>query len=128
MTDKEKIKAEIERFRKKEEEYIDNGGLFIGNAEGAIDMADDIIKFIDSLPEEPVNEDLEEAETKYVNAYGYTEDDYAAERSIAKEHFKAGAQWQKQQTINKTCNWLYEKYNKQGYLDLDDIDDLKEAL
>lgn len=34
------------------------------------------------------------------------------------EIFKAGAQWQKGQLVTKAYDWLYGRYNKQGYLDL----------
>lgn len=61
-----------------------------------------VIDFIDSLQEEPVNEDLDEAAEKY--AFPEGKDKYGIEeaesngiyfREEKAKHFKAGAEWQK---------------------------------
>ncbi len=56
MTDKEKIRAEIERQMQH-------------HVCGYKNALKDILKFIDSLPEEPVSEDLEEFATQLANEY-----------------------------------------------------------
>ena len=99
MTDKEKILAEIEKI--KSEEY--GSDHFDRYAKHALDR---VLKFIDSLPEEPVSEDLEEAAEDEldnqnpnwaVDASGsdgeYTENAYNEFQMI--NMFKAGAKWQK---------------------------------
>ena len=55
MTDKAKILAETERLKNTAEDYIAQGGVDCICARGNVEMADDIIKFINSLPEEPVS-------------------------------------------------------------------------
>ena len=60
MTDKEKIRAEIER--RKKEAYGTEWGWAVQCA-----TYDEILSFIDSLPEEPVSEDLEKAAKVYAD-------------------------------------------------------------
>lgn len=101
MTDKQKILAEIERLRKN----LPWGGSAVQmtmECNCKNEAYTEIEKFINSLPEEPVSEDLEEAAEKY--AYeNWQSDDYhdgAAEGlpfdaiGHTKKCFKAGAQWQ----------------------------------
>ena len=86
MTDKvQKIKQEIER---RIEDY-QSRLIKLANSEyfGRWQEDEELLKFIDSLPEEPASEDLEEAASKYVR------EDFH-ERSRA--DFKAGAEWQKE--------------------------------
>ena len=61
----------------------------------ALDLA------IVSLSQPSLPSDLDEAAEEYVKDYGYTEDDYKRERIIAEEHFKAGAEWQKEQMMKE---------------------------
>lgn len=105
MTDKEKILAEIERLKNTAEDYIAQGGVDCICARGNVEMADDIIKFINSLPEEPVSEDLEKAAEEYAYT-NWASDDYhegAAEGlpfdaiGHTEKCFKDGAKWQKEQ-------------------------------
>lgn len=83
------------------------------------EMLDDISEFIDSLPEEPVSEDLEEASKNYADNEEYGDDVYLA----IKAAFKAGAKWQskKEQDIIETAeehaflagaNWQKEQMMK----------------
>ena len=63
MTDKEKIKAEIKRYKHKADERLKIKGRTI--AEDSKDIAlqnlcGNLLHFIDSLPEEPVSEDLKD--------------------------------------------------------------------
>lgn len=96
MKDKEKIKQEIKRLKRT------NGFLPVDNheicdayrARGYQLACDDILQFIDSLPEEPAREDLEE---EYENYFTMHEMDivlnpYTNCKGIAR-HF---AEWQKQ--------------------------------
>ena len=101
MTDKEKldaIRAEIHRL-------VDVRGYDRG-------MANDLLAFMDSLPNEPVSNDLEEAACEYDNSH-------IDDNNLA---FKAGAQWQKEQMeknrIEHCDNITEEQYNLEtGFLD-----------
>lgn len=98
MSKAEKIKAEIDRLQ---ETTMDENRNFLSSYyQGVFDGLSLIDNFIDSIEEEPVSNDLEEA------AKNYEEDAifYAARR--ISDYFKAGAQWQKEQMIKKACDWL----------------------
>lgn len=99
MNKAEKIKAEIE---KRKDEYMTQANSFesLGITEKmdffaklASNMAA-LIRYINSLEEEPESNDLEEA------AKNYEEDAifYAARR--ISDFFKAGAEWQKERILN----------------------------
>ena len=91
MTDKEKIRAFVEGRKKEnwEKRYNNSGGdLFWDRA----NEDDEILSFIDSLQEEPVSEDLEEASRNYADDEEYGDDVYFG----IKAAFKAGAQWQEE--------------------------------
>jgi hypothetical protein len=120
MTDEEKIKQEIEKrlsllwdlIPKGERVLQDNFTKDDANNLGKYTALESLLKFIDSLPEEPASEDLEEAADQYAlrdsQAYKSVHCTYVDDK-IA---FKAGAEWQK------------EKHNKQfGFLDLKDCKD-----
>lgn len=88
MTDKEKIKAEVQK-------WINNRTDCTHVAEADIVATkrcayQDVLNFINSLPEEPVSEDLEEEVVKYA-----AENGFRPESNILRNIFKAGAQWQK---------------------------------
>jgi len=97
MTGKERIKAEVERLKDIQS--------------SPIALCNDLISFIDSLPEESASKDLEEAANDY--AHDIVRDDVF-------ETFIAGAQWQKSQLIDKACEWLKgvlyveERYSPDG--------------
>ena len=102
--DKSALVAEIEKrlntTKKYSTEYV-NGKKY---------ALKKILSFIDTLEvkeveEEPVGKDLEET----VNAYiGYApEVDECSSVYGERQAFKAGAQWQKEQTIYKACNYLF---------------------
>lgn len=57
MTDKEKIKEEIERIKK---ESLEGKKNYYDYYDGVGDACDEILQFTDSLPEEPASDDLEE--------------------------------------------------------------------
>lgn len=89
MTDKEKIKAEIERHMKEYSPVQSSEGKY------RIEAYKELLGFIDDIQEEPVSEDMEEAAFDYAEACKYD----GGEKLLCVEHFKAGAQWQKEQMM-----------------------------
>ena len=91
MTDKELIKQEIERRYNCEKCHpLDR------EANVAAAVLKELLLFIDSLPEEPASEDLEEAAEKYA----YNEfPSIGIPNTVIELAFKAGAEWQKQQMM-----------------------------
>ena len=87
MEDKEKIREEIARL--KEETSIGLSEHENGVEQGRMEIINALSLFIDSLQEEPVSEELEDA----TNAYISNEINYSHSRS---DTFKAGAMWQKE--------------------------------
>jgi len=92
MTDKEKldaIRAEIHKL-------VHVNGY-------SKEMADELFAFINSLPEDPVSEDLEEAakqnQIKYVFDNNVKEIILAELKYIGVSNFKDGANWQKEQMM-----------------------------
>ena len=80
----EQIRAEIERLKK------DNNG-------SPLAVCNDLLSFIDSIPEEPVNEDLDDEIVDWCNHLDYVDFDYEAIRDAAR-HI---ANWQKQKLMNE---------------------------
>ena len=107
MSKVEKIKAEIERLKK---------SLSWGSCASQLSMEcnckneayNEVLSYINSLEEEPVSNDLEEA------AKNYEEDAifYAARR--ISDFFKAGAEWQKEKMIEDAVDG--EIYFNMDYL------------
>lgn len=79
-----KIRAEIERLKE-------------SGCASPIVICDTLLAFIDSMQEEPVSDDLENAALEYATHYdknwSEVKDGYIAENEV--EAFKAGAKWQK---------------------------------
>jgi hypothetical protein len=69
-------------------------------------LRNDILEYINSFQEDPVNENLEKAA---VNAFKQIVD---SDKNNFLEIFKAGSEWQKQQTISKACKWIDENAAK----------------
>ena len=89
MTDKQNldaIKAEIHRL-------VDVRGY-------DREMANDLLAFMNSLPNEPVSEDLEEAANEYAKDYLFTPKPQRAPNI----HFINGANWQKQQMMKNAVS------------------------
>lgn len=101
MNKVEKIKAEIKRLKNELIQEVEKGYKSEFD-EGRISAFEDMITLINSFEEEPISNGLEEA------AKNYEEDAifYAARR--ISDFFKAGAQWQKDTFIEKTCEFFGE--------------------
>lgn len=104
MTDKELIKDEIERLYK---HYLDAQEFDSGYNRAL----DDILQFIDSLPEEPASEDLQNAAKDYVltvwASNGHVDAEcFSVDNQTA---FIAGAEWQKTQdeSLFRKDSWMY---------------------
>ena len=92
MIDKEKILAKIE-FLLNEANYEP----FTDEVLGKIQSLKELKSYIDSLQEEPANEDLEEAAMQYA----ILKHKNATLQKIVSRDFKAGAKWQKAK--DETC-------------------------
>ena len=91
MTDKvQKIR---EWISKEQDGLMDAQGNFeYPEHEGAYYILCNLDAYIDYLQEKPVSEDLEQAAFDYAEACKYD----GGEKLLCVEHFKAGAQWQKE--------------------------------
>ena len=152
MNKVEKIKAEIE---KRKDDYMAQANSFegLGVTERtayystlASNMAA-LIRYIDSLEEEPVSNDLEAAAHSYVDT---TIEWFDSEGNpCCYPAFIAGAQWQKERDqftielakdhaylagqekiIEKACEWLNNFYSEDRhcYFVEEDIEDFKKAM
>ena len=102
MTKIETIIAEIKRLKAEAFNNFKNRSLVTDVANSQrIAICEQLLHFINSLPEDQPNEDLEKEIDRVVKEVVTPEvlQDYIA-------GFKAGAQWQKEQLINKACEWL----------------------
>lgn len=120
--DKEKIIAEIERLRKQDgNPYYPSEAADLYYARGVHFTCDNLLRFINSLPDEPVSKDLEDA----VNAYiGHKPDvDECSSVYGKRQAFKAGAQWKNEKFIDKACGWLqkHDSYSKPTELQVRDF-------
>ena len=95
MNNKELILSKINelRFTNKHGDEFEQG---FNNA------LDCISNFLISLPAEQPSEELEEAANIYANKQGLEL------KPFARRFFIAGANWQREQTINKASQWLNE--------------------
>ena len=131
MTDKEKIIAKIEQLM-----YGFNLEADIASCEDVeteklanikYQVCKKILEYIDSMQEESVSEELEEAADKYSNNdYNYfdvlvTEYDgtehWMNDKVFIKDAFKAGAKWQKEQLIYKLKNKEVKEVDLQKEID-----------
>lgn len=96
MTDKvQKIREEVARLRKSYQimyQELDCESPELMSVCAKRNLCQDILMFIDSMQEEPVSEDLEEAANEYKCQQAL--EDY---RPSLYKAFKAGAKWQKEQ-------------------------------
>lgn len=114
QTDKEKILAEIERRKN----IVNNAALQIKNVEkrnhylGIVEEYDDILRFINSFPEEPVSEDMWEESKQYalrqvlastdteMSEQAYLDLRLFSGFELAVAH-KDGAEWKEKQMVNR---------------------------
>ena len=89
MTDKEKIRKEVERMHNLLP-IVDGDNISLNYADR---ICTTLEMYIDSLQEEPVNKDLEYASEKY--ACRFSSSKYGHDK--VKDAFIAGAKWQKEQ-------------------------------
>lgn len=119
MTDKEKIRAEIERLYN--QSLADENRQAGRGLEGAASVSygkskacKELLSFIDSIQEEPTtsvqNEDIEQYARNEADKFASKEYEYHNDIGLLKKGFywgcKAGANWQEQQMINKGAEWL----------------------
>lgn len=94
MTDKEKIRAEVERLKM---EYDKESIFRTVRGDTAREVFGKLLSFIDSILEEPVNEDLDDEILDWCNHLDYFDYDYESIRD-ASRHI---ANWQKQKLMNE---------------------------
>ena len=113
MTDIEKIKAEIERLKEvlasPQCECLTSDYKAGGNK-----IANTLRDFINSLPEEPVSEDLHAAALEHFLGHYDSSLIWNMDKECVIKDFKAGAQWQKDKMIQDAVG---------GYL----IEDIEEG-
>lgn len=118
MTDKEKIIAEIERLKAEAFNNINHDAkrdmvTDVANSQ-RIAICEQLLHFIDSLPAEQPSEDLEKAAKDFVEKNSPYTDEFMLDNEVEEAYkiaeltFKRGAQWQKEQIINKASQWLNE--------------------
>ena len=97
MTQIEIIKAEIERRVNAYQKNFDKADNKIArlSTDGRIASLKSLLTFINSLPQEPVSEDLELAAERY--ACRYADSKYGHDK--IKKAYTAGAQWQKERMM-----------------------------
>ena len=127
MTDKEKlyaIRAEVERLQKKLIQEKEKG--FGSDADDACILElQKILTYIDSLQEEPVSEDLDEAASKYAKEeYRRKSPEILPDRCIGcyaplMYAFKAGAQWREEQMMTKAIVGIARPYDCELWCNLD---------
>ena len=95
MTDKEKIRKEVERLQS--ELIQEKGKGYSSDVDDACILElQNVLTYINSLQEEPISEDLEEAAMKHPSAIRIVSPQWTSEVEKA---FKAGAKWQEEQLM-----------------------------
>lgn len=108
MTDKEKIRQEIERLEEFQQDIYKGKATRVAWESGKSFALMEISLFLDSLPEEPVSKDLEEEINKFVDIpENQGNPDLKEELSKCAHHF---AQWQEQQDEKDTSDMLTVVY------------------
>lgn len=111
MTDKEKIRAEMERRMKAsakiEEEYKDIDKELSAKAQLKAAEYQSMLVFIDSMHEDPIKEDLEEELSAYVNSEEYLNNIGTSGLLLIARHF---ADWQKSQLSKCSCELKILEY------------------
>lgn len=109
MTDKEKIRAELERRKSLADKQKNNGYFFARS-----DAYAELLNFIDSMHEEPVSEDLDKFATQSANKLYPPEyemaDDNWKQRAGYVKGCKDGAKWQKQQLMKSAVKGVVHHF------------------
>lgn len=92
MTDKQKIKAEVEWLKI---EYNKESVFRTVRGDTAREVLDKLLSFIDSMPEEPVSKSLERAADSYASTFCENS------RKVAYEAYKMGAKWKEKQLMKE---------------------------
>lgn len=113
MTDKEKIRAEVERLMNELIQEKEKGfGSDIDDA--CILELQNVLTFIDSMHEEPVSEDLDKFATQSANKLYPPEyemaDDNWKQRAGYVKGCKDGAKWQKQQLMKSAVKGVVHHF------------------
>ncbi len=113
MTDKEKIRAEVERLRKCHQlKYqqldVDDKMCLVECAQK--NLCNDLLYFIDSLPEEPVSEDLLGIAMELEETIGTS----PHSRLTVVEHLVKATDWQKQQMMKDSESAEIGYWNQRG--------------
>ena len=99
MTDKEKIREEVEKIAKSINPFLpDENGKNSEYEAGRFAMVTQIMQIIDSMQEEPVSEELEEAINQSFIYHENRGDDFRSDKQIETAYwygFEFGAKWQK---------------------------------
>ena len=117
MTDKvQKIREEVVRLQneliqEKEKDY----GSDVDDA--CILELQNVLTYIDSLQEEPVSDNLEEAAKEYVTKEGYLA---GLHYNSMVRSFKAGAKWQKEQMMKEAISGEVKEGLAVGYFGWED--------
>jgi hypothetical protein len=101
MTDKEKIRAEIERLKRK---YKNESVFRTVRGDTADEVLCKLLSFVDSLTD-PIDNDLDKASWEYSDREGIS----YAQRYAMQIDFKAGANWKEQQLKEDAldCSIIY---------------------
>lgn len=120
MTDKEKIRAEIEEVKLIIQANRAQGAFAEGYLLGQESVVEHLEKFIDSMPEEPVSEDLDKFATQSANKLYPPEfemaDDNWKQRAGYVKGCKDGAKWQRERDAK------YKADNNICCMNFDDIE------
>ena len=120
MTDKENIRAEIEEVKLIIQANRAQGAFAEGYLLGQESVVEHLEKFIDSMPEEPVSEDLEEASKEWlIPQLDKSYASYGENMIMELTHFDGyamldaiefGAQWQKQQLMKSAVKGVVHHF------------------
>ena len=105
MTDKQIIRTWIEK-RRKELPTFDLKTTVGADSIIMNRLYEELLSFIDSMPEDLVSEGLEEAATNYADNEEYGDDVWYA----IKAAYKEGANWQKEQIMKEANTYVVERH------------------
>ena len=113
MTDKQKIKAEVEWLKI---EYNKESVFRTVRGDTAREVLDKLLSFIDSIPEEPVSKTLELAADSYASTFS------EKSRIIAYDAYKMGATWQEQKMMKDAVDGRVDRMIQRSWVNIDHND------